>query len=115
MHDVWHQCRQAYEEQPPHVDLLLLGCQGGTVYNGPQRLITPYLLSIGLGNYGGDMSKESLQDIVSSPGTRIPFLDGQVSPSATSHDGPSMGLLLCSSHRSVCHLQGCSPQITLAV
>ena len=95
MHDVFHQCRQAYEEQPPHIDLLLLGREGRTVYNGPLRLITPYFLSIGLGNYGGDLSRESLQDIASSPDTRIPFLDGQVICSATDHDGPSMGLLPC--------------------
>ena len=60
------------------MDLLLLGHEGGTVYNGPLRLTTPYFLSIGLGDYGAGITQESLQSIVCSPDASIPFLDGQV-------------------------------------
>lgn len=61
------------------MDLLLLGHEGGTVYNGPLRLTTPYFLSIGLGKYGGNITQESLQEFLSSPDGSIPFLDGQAS------------------------------------
>ena len=70
--------RRAYEDQPPHVDLLLLGQEGSTVYNGPLRLTTPYFLSIGLGDYGAGITQQSLRRVVCSPDASVPFLDGQV-------------------------------------
>ena len=48
------------------MDLLLLGQEGGTVYNGPLRLTTPYFLSIGLGDYGDGLTQGSLQSIVAA-------------------------------------------------
>ena len=62
------------------MDLLLLGQEGGTVYNGPLRLTTPYFLSIGLGDYGAGLTQGSLQSIVAAPNASVPFLDGQVAP-----------------------------------
>ena len=65
------------------MDLLLLGHGGGTVYNGPLRLTTPYFLSIGLGDYGAGTTCESLRRVACSPDASVPFLDGQVPPTHT--------------------------------
>ena len=73
-------CRQAYEQLPPHIDVLLLGPEGSLVYSGPLRLTVPYFLSIGVDIYGSSPSQESLQSIVCSPDASTPFLDGQVRP-----------------------------------
>ena len=73
-------CRQAYEQLPPHIDVLLLGPEGSLVYNGPLRLTVPYFLSVSMDIYSGGPSQESLQELVSSPDASTPFLDGQVGP-----------------------------------
>lgn len=63
---------------PQHVDLVLLGGDGATIYSGPLRLAAPYFLSLGVGGAQQGCTEAFLLDLVSSPDGGSPALGTQV-------------------------------------